>query len=205
MFHQSSPKDYDEVPATSPPSRQSKPPPCSVTQAPEAFSEVSTEQNEHDRTQDGAHSAADENDSEHDESHLGRDHAHRPTVGQTDAQGVGEDDEEQDDDEGRHGEGGHDVHPGAGRLWKPADWRRDGEVTRWRWGRSASTSAVVEEVHGLQSQAVGCGTCRFSLRLCGEWWYLIHWRATCTCFAIQRLNNYQPRVHLCVDLRYGDI
>ena len=81
-----------------------------VTHTSECFSKVGTEQHKHHGAEHGSQAAAAEHYGEHEQAHLGGDDAHGAAVDQTHAQGVREDDEEQNDGEGGHGEGGHQVH-----------------------------------------------------------------------------------------------
>ena len=104
--------------------------PRPVARVPEGLPEVSTEQHEHNGTDDGAQSHAADDDDEDQNPTLGRDHTHGATVDQRHAHNVWEGDDEQDDDEGSHREGGDHVHPARG-LTRAATRLVSGKSSRY--------------------------------------------------------------------------
>ena len=126
----------------------------SVARAPEGLPEVNAEQDEHDGADDGAQSHAAADDDEAQDPTVGRDHTHGAAVDQRHAHHVREGDDEQDDDEGGHGEGGDHIHP-AGGLARAATRPVPGKQSRRRLtGRALPGSFDAEEVGRLQDYAL---------------------------------------------------
>ena len=123
--------------------------------APEGLPEVNAKQDQHNGTHDGTQPHAAYDDDEAQDANLSRDHADRTAVEQRHAQHVREGDDEHDDGEDGHGEGGDDVHP-AGRLARAATGlaSEPASCCVFRAGCASLKSCDVGKVARLQDHAV---------------------------------------------------